>query len=30
VNNMMSQGSCLIDAEGVIEIRVDDTAGIPA
>ena len=30
VNNMMSQGACLIDAEGVIEIRVDDTAAIPA
>ena len=30
VNNMMSQGACLIDAEGVIEIRVDDTATIPA
>src|SRR3546814_1639421 len=26
VNNMMSQGACLIDPEGVIEIRVDDTA----
>ena len=30
VNNMMSQGACLIDAEGVIEVRVDDTAAIPA
>ena len=30
VNNMMSQGACLIDEEGVIEIRVDDTATIPA
>ena len=30
VNNMMSQGACLIDPEGVIEIRVDDTATIPA
>src|SRR3546814_1213827 len=29
VNNMMSQGACLIDPEGVIEIRVDDTATIP-
>src|SRR3546814_11027699 len=30
VNNMMSQGACLIDPEGVIETRVDDTATIPA
>lgn len=25
VNNMMSQGACLIDANAVVEIRVDDT-----
>ncbi len=30
VNNMMSQGACLIDESGVVEIRVDDTAAIPA
>ena len=29
VNNMMSQGACLIDPEGVIEVRVDDNAPIP-
>ncbi|NIA72277.1 hypothetical protein HBA54_27160 [Pelagibius litoralis] len=29
VNNMMSQGACLIDAEGVVEIRVNDTLAIP-
>ncbi len=30
VNNMMSQGACLIDPEGVVEIRVNDTLAIPA
>ena len=30
VNNMMSQGACLIDGEGVVEIRVNDTLAIPA
>jgi hypothetical protein len=29
VNNMMSMGSVLIDAEGVVEIRTDDTTAIP-
>ena len=30
VNNMMSGGACLIEAAGVVEIRTDDTAAIPA
>ena len=30
VNNMMSQGACLIDVEGVVEIHVKDDALIPA
>ncbi len=29
VNNMMSQGACLIDVEGVVAIHVDDEATIP-
>lgn len=28
VNNAMSQGACLIDAEGVVKIPVDDTAAL--
>lgn len=28
INNMMSQGACLIDANGVVEIHVDDDAAI--
>ena len=30
VNNMMSQGACLIDGTGVIPATVDDTAALPA
>lgn len=30
VNNMMSMGACLIDGTGVVEIRVDDNAALPA
>lgn len=30
VNHYMSGGACLIDPEGVVEIRTDDTAAIPA
>ena len=30
VNHMMSGGAALIDATGVVEIRVDDTVAIPA
>lgn len=29
INHMMSQGAALIDADGVVEIRTDDTAAIP-
>lgn len=29
VNHFMSGGACLIDAEGVVEIRVNDTLAIP-
>jgi hypothetical protein len=29
VNHMMKGGACLIDAQGCVEIRVDDTAAIP-
>jgi hypothetical protein len=29
VNHMMSGGAALIDATGVVEIRVDDTVAIP-
>lgn len=28
VNNAMSQGACLVDAEGVVKIPVDDTAAL--
>ena len=28
VNNMMSQGACLIDAAGVVRIKVTDAAEI--
>lgn len=30
INNMMSQGACLIDANGALEIQVDDTTAISA
>ena len=30
VDHMMSGGACLIDTEGVVEVRVNDTATIPA
>ena len=29
VNHFMSGGACLIDAEGVVEIRINDTLAIP-
>lgn len=30
INHMMKGGACLIDAQGVVEVRTDDTAAIPA